>query len=83
MSEDFTGSDPLICVNFQHCLQELDTLLSLHCLSFVILLQTHLVEETSVKFNISQVILVIMKRQSIIVTMKVTSYLLLSDHPEI
>lgn len=75
--------DPLIGIDSEHGLQELDTLLSLYCLSFVILLQTHLVKETSAKFSISQIILMIMKRQSIVVTVKVTSHLLLSDHPEI
>ena len=74
-SEEFTGSDPLICIKCQHGLQELDTLLSLYSLSFVIFLQTHLVKEPSVKFTISQVILTIMKRQSIIVTTKVASNL--------
>ena len=43
------GSDPLICIKCQ-CGQELDTLLSLGSLSFVIFLRTHLV-----KGNISQI----------------------------
>lgn len=57
MGEDFTGSDPISLVQYQHCLQELDTLLSLVSLRFVPLLQTHLVYETMVRSTISQVIL--------------------------
>ena len=48
MSEDLTGSDPLILTRLQHGLQELDALLSLCGLSFIIFLKTHLVEETTV-----------------------------------
>ena len=61
MSEYFTGSNPLIRIDSERGLQELDTLLSL-----------------SGKSIICQVILTIMSWQSIIATMKVTSYLLLS-----
>lgn len=64
--------DPLIGIDSEHGLQELDTLLSLFCLNSVVFLQTHLVEETTVKSTISEVILTIMNLQSIRATMKVT-----------
>lgn len=80
MTGDLTGSDPLIRINFQHGLQELDTVFSL---SFVVCLLKHLVEETTVKSSISQVILMVKKRRWIIVTMKVTSHLRPSDHQQI
>lgn len=72
MSEDFTGSDPPIRINFQRSPHQLDTLLSLYSLSRVIFFQMLLVKDTLVNFTISQLILKIMKRQLTIVTMNFT-----------
>ena len=55
MSEDFTGSDPLILTRLQYGFQELDALLSLCGLGFIIFLKTHLVEETTVISTIMKV----------------------------
>ena len=53
MSEDFIRSDPLVSISFQHCLQELDTLLSLFSLSSVIFLQTHLGNNSQIQYQSS------------------------------
>ena len=82
MIEDFTRSDPLICIECHHGLQELDALPLLNSHSPVVFPPTHLVKETSVRFTTSQVILMIRKRQSIIVTLKVNSHLPLSSYPD-
>lgn len=63
MFEDFTGSDPLLRIQFQHGLHELDTLVPLDSLSFVPLLQAHLVTDTMVKSTISQIIVTLNKKK--------------------
>lgn len=59
MFEDFTGRDPLLWIQFQHGLHELDTLVPLYSLSFVPLLHAYLVTETMLKSTISQIIVML------------------------